>query len=116
MAWERGYRSLPAEGTALPFAPETFDLIALLDVIEHAPDDRSLVAEAYRVCRPGGLVAVTTPAHQWLWSHNDVINHHRRRYTATSLRELLEGRLSHPQALLHLLPGVSGGSQADSRS
>jgi SAM-dependent methyltransferase len=91
VAWERGYRSLPAEGTALPFAPETFDLIALLDVIEHAPDDRSLVAEAYRVCRPGGLVAVTTPAHQWLWSHNDVINHHRRRYTATSLRELLEG-------------------------
>ncbi|NPV07519.1 MAG: class I SAM-dependent methyltransferase [Anaerolineae bacterium] len=90
VAWQRGYRSLPAEATALPFAPESFDLVALLDVIEHSPDDRGMVAEAYRVCRPGGLVVVTTPAHGWLWSHNDVINHHYRRYTASGLREILE--------------------------
>lgn len=91
VAWERGYQSLPAEATVLPFAPESFDLVALLDVIEHSPDDKGMVAEAYRVCRPGGFVVVTTPAYAWLWSHNDVINHHYRRYTASSLREILQG-------------------------
>jgi len=30
------------------------------------------------------------PAHQWMWSPHDVINHHKRRYSTRSLRKLIE--------------------------
>lgn len=88
-AWERGLCALPAEAVALPFAPDTFTLVALLDVIEHCPDDAAVLAESFRVCKPGGLVVITTPAFSWLWSHNDVANQHLRRYTKGQLRQLL---------------------------
>lgn len=90
VAWQRGYRSLPGGADELPFAANTFDLVALLDIIEHAENDAGILAEAHRVCRPGGLVTITTPAFGWLFSHNDVVNHHLRRYTAPHLRRLLE--------------------------
>jgi hypothetical protein len=32
---------------------------------------------------------VTVPAFQWLWSHNDVLNAHVRRYAAPDLRQKL---------------------------
>lgn len=90
VAWDRGFTSIPGEGERLPFAAETFDLVALLDVIEHSPDDAAVLHEAYRVTRPGGLVVISSPAFQWLFSHNDVVNHHFRRYSASGLRRLLQ--------------------------
>ena len=71
----------------LPWADETFDLITCLDVIEHTPDDRETLAELLRVCRPGGFLLVTVPAHQFLWSAHDVFNHHYRRYSRRLLQE-----------------------------
>lgn len=91
VAWERGYRSLPGEAVAMPFADATFSMVALLDVIEHCRDDAAVVSESHRVCRPGGLAIVTTPALSWLWSHNDVANRHYRRYSRSGLHRLLAG-------------------------
>jgi hypothetical protein len=34
---------------------------------------------------------MTVPAHQWMWSAHDVVNHHKRRYSKASLRRLVEG-------------------------
>ena len=39
-------------------------------------------AKRFVCCRPNGYVLITTPAFQWLWSHNDDLNAHKRRYTA----------------------------------
>ncbi|MHB0878029.1 MAG: class I SAM-dependent methyltransferase [Anaerolineae bacterium] len=89
VAWERGYSAVPGVATAMPFRPGSFSMVAMLDVIEHCQDDVQVLAEAYRVCEPGGLVVITTPAFPWLWSHNDVANHHARRYTRSHLRNLL---------------------------
>jgi SAM-dependent methyltransferase len=72
---------------ALPWAEDSFDLITCLDVIEHTPDDRETLAALYRVCRPGGFLLVTVPAHQFLWSAHDVYNHHYRRYSRRTLQE-----------------------------
>jgi len=36
--------------------------------------------------KPGGHTVVTVPAFMWLWSHNDDINAHIRRYTTGELR------------------------------
>jgi SAM-dependent methyltransferase len=71
----------------LPWAENTFDLITCLDVIEHTPDDRRTLRELLRVCRPGGFLLVTVPAHQCLWSAHDEYNHHYRRYSRRSLRD-----------------------------
>jgi SAM-dependent methyltransferase len=66
-----------------------YDLVAVLDVIEHVDEDaRSLRTIAAKL-RPGGKVLITVPAHQWMWSAHDVVNHHKRRYSTKSLRRLI---------------------------
>lgn len=79
-----------ASGDALPFPNDTFDLAALLDTVEHIPDELGVFAEVHRVLKPGGKVMITVPAFMWLWSYNDVINDHQRRYTVRELRQKLE--------------------------
>ncbi len=71
--------------TELPFPADSFDLAVCLDVIEHLADDRSALGELRRVVTPGGVLVVTVPAYQWLWSQHDEINHHHRRYNRTML-------------------------------
>jgi glycosyltransferase involved in cell wall biosynthesis len=50
-----------ADGTAIPFPQNTFDLIYLLDVIEHVNNDKKLVKEVIRVLKPKGKLILTTP-------------------------------------------------------
>lgn len=67
-----------------------FDLVTMLDVIEHIEDDSATLRQAGRLLRSGGRLLVTVPAYQFLWSHHDDLNHHKRRYTRTALRQVLE--------------------------
>lgn len=78
--------------TELPFADNTYDLVCAFDVIEHVEDDTKAVDELYRVCKPGGHIAITVPAYQFLWGPHDVINQHFRRYTMKQLTALFTGR------------------------
>lgn len=71
----------------LPFESDSFDLITCLDVLEHVSDDRVALTELRRVCKPGGWLLATVPAHPVLWSLHDRANHHYRRYSRRSLRE-----------------------------
>jgi SAM-dependent methyltransferase len=73
-----------ADAADLPFRDGVFDLVLLLDVLEHM-DDRAALREARRVLRPGGLAAIIVPALPWLWSGRDRVAVHLRRYTRTSL-------------------------------
>jgi SAM-dependent methyltransferase len=77
-----------ADATMLPFRDEVFDLVLLLDVLEHLPDG-VVLAEVRRVLRPGGLLAVTVPALPGLWSGRDRAAGHLRRYTRRGLERLL---------------------------
>jgi len=76
-------------GMELPFGDASFDAVVALDVIEHVPDDVSLLREARRVLRPNGALLVTVPALPWLWSAHDEVNHHYRRYTRATLQQSL---------------------------
>lgn len=66
-----------------------FDLICLLDVLEHIEDDLATLKTLSSQLTPGGHLLVTVPAYQFLWSQHDVINHHKRRYTKSALRKLV---------------------------
>lgn len=83
-----GNAPLPAlEGVA----EHAYDLVAVLDVIEHVEDDRAALASIARRLKPGGRVLIAVPAHPWLWSAHDVANHHHRRYTRASLKAAIAG-------------------------
>ena len=90
VAQQRGLPVLRGSGSELPFADGNFDLVALLDTVEHIPDELAVLREVERVLKPGGKVIITVPAFLWLWSYNDEINAHQRRYTTGELRQKLE--------------------------
>jgi SAM-dependent methyltransferase len=68
-----------------------YDLIGSFDVIEHIADDSASLASIARRLKPGGRFVMTVPAHQWMWSAHDVVNHHQRRYSKRALTRLVEG-------------------------
>jgi 2-polyprenyl-3-methyl-5-hydroxy-6-metoxy-1,4-benzoquinol methylase len=43
------------------FVGESFDAVTMLDVVEHVPDPDALLAQAARLVRPGGGIALLTP-------------------------------------------------------
>lgn len=71
-----------------PFAT-SFDLIALFDVLEHLPQDESVLECIRGMLRPGGRLLVTVPAYPSLWSYFDEAALHQRRYTPVELRSKL---------------------------
>jgi dTDP-4-amino-4,6-dideoxygalactose transaminase/SAM-dependent methyltransferase len=62
-----------------------FDLVTALDVLEHIEDDVEGLDRMRRFLAPGGQLLLTVPAYDWLWSGEDVLSEHRRRYTAHRL-------------------------------
>lgn len=80
-----------ARAEALPFRDESYDLACLFDVVEHVADDARALGEVARVLRPGGRVVLSVPAHPWLFSRNDVVAGHVRRYTRDHLQALIRG-------------------------
>ncbi len=49
------------DGLHLPYPSESFDLIIMVEVIEHVAQKEELLRELYRVLRPGGHLFLTTP-------------------------------------------------------
>lgn len=76
-----GRNGVCASALALPFADESFDIVAAFDVIEHCEPERVALDEVARVLVPGGRFLMSVPAYQWAWSDFDEQNGHHRRYT-----------------------------------
>lgn len=66
------------------------DLLLLMDVLEHVPDDLGLLQQAASHVIPGGHLLLTVPAFSWLWSGHDEFLGHYRRYTLPQLRRLVD--------------------------
>ncbi|MGI2902397.1 class I SAM-dependent methyltransferase [Tolypothrix sp. VBCCA 56010] len=72
----------------IPFSKE-YDIILILDVLEHLDDDLAALLALHRKLKTGGALLVTVPAYQFLWSQHDEINHHKRRYVLKNLQQIV---------------------------
>jgi len=79
----------PAGDSPLPTLPGvergSYDMVAVLDVVEHIQDDVAALRAMKDCLKPGGKILIAVPAHQWMWSAHDVVNHHHRRYSKKTL-------------------------------
>ena len=80
------------------FAPELFadragqiDLLTLMDVLEHVPDDFEMLSALLGALKPGAHLLLTVPADERLWSQHDESFGHYRRYDARRLARVWEG-------------------------
>jgi len=76
--------------TSIPFRSEKFDIITVLDVVEHVQEDKQVLKEIWRMLKPNGIVVVTVPAFQFLWSEHDIASMHVRRYNNSTIIKILK--------------------------
>lgn len=83
--------SLPARIALVRQRPQrAHELVTLLDVLEHVPDDRAfLAAVAQESLSPGGFVLISVPAWQGLYTQHDTFLHHHRRYAPEQMRAVI---------------------------
>jgi len=91
---------LLADGVALPFPDQSFDVVYAHGVLQYSADPRSIVTEAQRVLRPGGTaIFMVYNRNSWLMALSKIMKvglEHEdapglRLYSATEFRELLRG-------------------------
>jgi len=68
------------------------DAVLLLDVLEHAEEDRQLICDLLSAMKPGAFLLIMAPADPKLWSPHDKGFGHFRRYTLESFRLLWSGQ------------------------
>jgi SAM-dependent methyltransferase len=71
----------------IPFATAQFDLVVLLDVLEHLEADSLSLQALLPVLKNHGWLLITVPALPYLWSQHDDNHHHYRRYWKSQLQE-----------------------------
>jgi SAM-dependent methyltransferase len=65
------------------------NLVLMMDVLEHVPDDTALLGQYAARVAPGTRFLITVPALQWMWSGHDVFLEHYRRYTLPEVDSLI---------------------------
>ncbi|RJS78529.1 SAM-dependent methyltransferase [Methanophagales archaeon] len=70
----------------LPFESESFDTILSTQVLEHVPEPKRMLEEAYRVLKKGGYLILTAPM---TWGLHEIPNDYYR-YTKYGLKYLAE--------------------------
>ena len=103
-----GATAVRGDAHSLSFVDGAFDVVILSEVLEHIPDDHRVIAEAARVLRPGGVLAVTVP--RWwpervCWalseSYHRVEGGHVRIYSRRKLVSRLRAAALVPQGSHH---------------
>ena len=96
VALERAGRRLPGArlvelepDAPLPLEDNAFDLVLSAETLEHVRDVQLFLSEARRVLRPGGELALTTPATPALVRPEDPLSPHLRRFTRRALARVL---------------------------
>lgn len=88
-AQKRGIQRIYQFDLFSPPFQEEFDVVCLFDVLEHFEEEKKALTYIKRILKPNGQLIFTVPAHEWLWSRDDCIAGHKRRYTKTACEKLL---------------------------
>jgi hypothetical protein len=64
--------------------------IGLFDVVEHIEDDVAFLSDIHQTLADDGRIYITVPALSYLWSSEDKLAGHFRRYTTDSMKSLLQ--------------------------
>jgi 2-polyprenyl-3-methyl-5-hydroxy-6-metoxy-1,4-benzoquinol methylase len=74
----------------LPLGDAAYDLVLCAETVEHVRDVQLFLSEIRRVLRPGGELALSTPAARPLGPPEDPLSPHLHRFTRRSLKRVLE--------------------------
>lgn len=74
----------------IPYKNGFFNIILVLDVLEHVENEIIALKEIKRVLATDGIAIFNSPAYNFLWSYHDETAKHLRRYTKKQLQEKLE--------------------------
>ncbi len=75
-AFRQPIHRVQAAGESLPFASESFDVVTMIEVLEHTRCDEEVLKECFRVLKPGGVVVLFVPNKLYLFeSHPCHIGH-----------------------------------------
>lgn len=73
----------------IPFPDKFADIIVLSDCLEHISDDCSSLIKLRNLLKgDNSFIVLTVPALMGLWSYNDVLVHHYRRYSKKQLEQV----------------------------
>jgi len=89
---------------------DTYDVICLFDVLEHIEDEDGALEWIDDHLAPGGVLLVTVPAFNFLWSRHDELAQHFRRYSKPGLESLLSRRFEVAYSSYfntHLFPAIA---------
>jgi SAM-dependent methyltransferase len=88
-----GHRVAQASISDIPFRTGHFDLVTSFDVFQVLPDavEQSAIVEMARVLKPGGWLLLHVAALPILYGKHSALSEETRRYTASTLRTLVEG-------------------------
>lgn len=79
-----------ASSQSAKFKHGTLPAIGVFDVVEHIENDIEFLNHLWELLIPGGMLYITVPAYQSLWSLEDEDAGHFRRYTLNQLEGKLE--------------------------
>jgi SAM-dependent methyltransferase len=96
-----GRPTVCANAYDIPMPDASQDLVCLFDTLEHIPDEARALREVQRVLGPGGLAFFSVPAYQFLYSNNDRIAHHHKRYTRGGLKRAVSAAGLEPVKLTY---------------
>jgi 2-polyprenyl-3-methyl-5-hydroxy-6-metoxy-1,4-benzoquinol methylase len=77
-----------------------YDMILLMDVIEHLDDDASFLCASLKHLKPTGIVVINVPAHMSFYSKYDEVAGHKRRYNSAGLQTLFRAAKVEPIAMV----------------
>jgi 2-polyprenyl-3-methyl-5-hydroxy-6-metoxy-1,4-benzoquinol methylase len=87
---KNGVRTYQGTLESLKLPSNSLYAIGVFDVLEHLEKPEVLLSEIYRTLKPGGVLLVSVPAHQWLFSDFDKSIGHYRRYSREVLSQQLK--------------------------
>nr|MBA4405425.1 hypothetical protein [Nanoarchaeum sp.] len=66
-----------------------FDLIVAIELIEHIDNDGETINNFKKYLKEDGILIITTPAFKFLWSKDDELAMHKRRYSKKRLKKII---------------------------